>query len=340
MNSAGSGVRDVAVARPLVESIVANGGKAYAAQLDLADLRPIERFASAEARHPLHLLINNADVMACPHLSIAQGFEMQLGVNHLGHFHVTSLLLPALKAANGVRVVNLLSSGHHWGDFDFADPQFENRNYDPLVAYGQAKTANVLFTLELDRQFRGESIRAFAVMPGGIRTSLGRYMTDDIRKRLGTDTEAARTIHWKTVEQGSATTLWAAFGEGLAETGGLYLEDCAEAVPWTEGMHNGVKAHALDQHNAARLWAWSKAAVAAVTWEAYTMKIDFDGKVALVTGVGAASADLSPQRQRSDRRDLVADRNHAWLAGMDGYAASKSGMNGLCRNLALEFAKL
>ena len=254
--------RDMAAVAPLIAEITASGGKAHGMAMDLTDLRSVEAFAAAEGGAPLHLLINNAGVMACPLGRTKQGFEMQLGVNHLAHFHLTKLLLPALKAAGGARVVALSSSGHHWGQVDFDDPNFERREYDPLVSYGQAKSANALFAVELDRRCRADGIRAFSLMPGGIQTNLGRYMTDDVRSRLGVDPEGAKNIRWKTVEQGSATTVWAAIGRELEGTGGLYLEDVNEAVPSKEGMHNGVKPWAIDPVLAERLWVWSEAAIA------------------------------------------------------------------------------
>lgn len=256
-------VRDTAAAAPLVAEIEAAGGKASAAALDLADLRSVEAFAAADDGAPLYLLINNAGIMACPLMRTAQGFEMQLGVNHIGHFHLTSLLLPTLKAANGARVVAVASSGHLWSGFDFDDPNFERTAYDPLAAYGRSKTANALFALELDRRYRGDDIRAFSLMPGGIHTSLGRHMTDEIRQRLGVDPASASQYKWKTVEQGSATTVWAALGRELDGSGGLYLEDCNEALPNREGRRDGVKAWARDPDAAERLWAWTENAIAA-----------------------------------------------------------------------------
>jgi NAD(P)-dependent dehydrogenase (short-subunit alcohol dehydrogenase family) len=256
--------RDIAAAAPVIEDITAAGGSAYAVQLDLADLRSVEAFAAAEGAAPLHLLINNAGIMACPLGRTRQGFETQLGVNHLGHFHLTKLLLPALKAANGARVVSVSSTGHHWGAFDFDDPSFEHSDYDPLVAYGRSKSANVLFAVELDRRYRADGIRAFSLMPGGIQTNLGRYMTDEVRAKLGIDPEGAKNIRWKTEEQGSATTVWAALGRELDGVGGLYLEDVAEAVPHEPGMRNGVMPWALDPEIAVKLWDWSEAAIAGV----------------------------------------------------------------------------
>jgi len=258
-------VRDVAAAEPVKATIEAAGGKARISQLELGDLRSVEAFAAREGGEPLHLLINNAGIMACPFARTTQGFESQLGVNHVGHFHLTTLLLPALKAAGQARVVALSSSGHHWSDFDFDDPNFERVEYDPLAAYGRSKTANVLFAVELDRRFRDDGIRAFSLMPGGIHTSLGRSMTEDVRRRLGVDDASASQYKWKTVEQGSATTIWAALGRELEGKGGLYLEDCHEAEPWREGTRNGVKPYALDPASAQRLWSWSEAAIAAAS---------------------------------------------------------------------------
>jgi len=258
-------VRDVAAAEPVKADIEAAGGKARISQLELGDLRSVEAFAAREGGEPLHLLINNAGIMACPFAQTKQGFESQLGVNHVGHFHLTTLLLPALKAAGKARVVALSSSGHHWSDFDFDDPHFERTEYDPLASYGRSKTANVLFAVELDRRFRDDGIRAFALMPGGIHTSLGRSMTEDVRRRLGTDAANASQYQWKSVEQGSATTIWAALGRELEGKGGLYLEDCNEAEPWREGQRSGVKPYALDQDSAGKLWNWTEAAIAAVS---------------------------------------------------------------------------
>ncbi len=257
--------RDLAAADSLVAQITAAGGAAHATALDLADLRSVEAFADAEGETPLHLLINNAGIMACPFMHTEQGFEMQVGVNHLGHFHLTRLLLPALTAARGARVVSVSSSGHHWGAFDFDDPHFERTPYEPLVAYGRSKSANALFAVELDRRHRADGIRAFSVMPGGIVTKLGRHMTDDLRKQLGIDPESAAKIRWKSVEQGSATTVWAALGTELDGAGGLYLEDVNEAVPGEPGRYNGVKPWAIDPELAARLWDWSEASIDAVS---------------------------------------------------------------------------
>jgi NAD(P)-dependent dehydrogenase (short-subunit alcohol dehydrogenase family) len=258
--------RDLATATPLIEAITAAGGKAAAVYMDLADLRSVEAFAAAHGSAPLHFLINNAGVMACPLWRTAQGFEMQIGVNHIAHFHLTNLLLPALGAAareaGRARVVALSSSGHHWGQVNFADPNFEKTAYDPLVAYGQSKSANALFAVELDRRHQADGIRAFSVMPGGIQTNLGRDIAEDVLARLGLGGEQANNYRWKTVEQGSATTVWAALGRELDGVGGLYLEDVAEAVKSAEGQMNGVKPWAIDPEIARQLWLWSEDAIA------------------------------------------------------------------------------
>jgi len=254
-------VRSPASAEPLAETIIKAGGKARIGQLNLSDLRSVEAFAAAEVGQPLHLLINNAGIMACPLEHTAQGFEAQIGINHLGHFHLATLLAPALVAAHGARVVSVASSGHHWGNIDLDDPNFIRGDYDPIISYGRAKTANILFAVEFDRRFRDQQVRAFALMPGGIQTALGRYMSEDVRKRLGTDEENAKNIKWKSVEQGSATTVWAALAPELEGHGGLYLEDCNQAVAWEPGRRNGVKDYALDPEAAQRLWTWSEAAI-------------------------------------------------------------------------------
>lgn len=254
-------VRNPDSAQPVLERILAAGGKAYASALELGDLRSVEDFAAREGGKPLHMLINNAGIMACPFATTAQGFESQLGVNHVGHFYLTKLLLPDLIAAGGARVVSVSSTGHHWSAFDFDDPNFEQTPYDPLKAYGRAKTANALFAVELDRRYRDQGVRAFSLMPGAIMTNLGRSMTPEVREQLGVTPEKAAQFTWKTAEQGAATSVWAAVGKELDGHGGLYLEDCNEAVPNEPGTRGGVKPWAIDPTDAAKLWDWSEAAV-------------------------------------------------------------------------------
>lgn len=231
-------------------------------ELDLADLASVRRFAAGFlAEHPrLHLLIANAGVMACPKGTTADGFETQLGTNHLGHFLLIQLLTPALVASGGARVVLLSSAGHRFGPVDLDDPWFERRPYDAWEAYGQAKTANVLCAVELDRRLADQGVRAFAVHPGGIHTELGRHLTDEtlgvLMERLAA--APAPTV-WKTVPQGAATTVWAATSPELDDRGGLYLEDCHVAeVTDDPDARAGVRAYAMDPQQARALWAWSE----------------------------------------------------------------------------------
>lgn len=254
--------RNIEAAAPLIETIRATGGKADIVAVDLTDLVAVEDFAVSQAGKPLHLLINIAGIMGVPFGRTRQGFELQIGVNHLAHFHLTKLLLPALKAAGGARVVSLSSSGHHWGRLDLDDPFFERKPYQPLESYAQSKGANVLFAVELDRRYRSDGIRAFSVMPGGIRTNLARDMSEETKLQIGVDPEGAKAIKWKSVEQGSATTIWAAIGRELEGVGGLYLEDVAQALPHDGGKHSGVMDWATDPDLARQLWKWSEETIA------------------------------------------------------------------------------
>lgn len=238
--------------------------------LDLASLASVRAFAERLAGEPVHVLVNNAGLMATPHGRTVDGFETQIGVNHLGHFLLTGLLLPNLLATGRPRVVQLSSAGHIWSDVDHDDLHFERRAYDPWIAYGQSKTANVLFAVELTRRYADRGLSANAVMPGRIAdTGLGRHATDDIRRTLPAMSAAApaagapvNTLP-KTLAQGVATTLWAAVAPELEGRGGLYLEDCRIAAPWSESNpRRGVRPYALDPASAARLWAISERAVA------------------------------------------------------------------------------
>jgi len=231
-------------------------------QLDLADLSSVRTFAHGflEDHDVLHVLIGNAGVMACPEGRTVDGFELQFGTNHLGHFLLIDLLRPALVAAQDARVVLLSSAGHRFGDVSLDDWNFEREPYDPWVAYGRAKTANVLCAVGLDQRLREQGVRAFAVHPGGIQTELGRHLTDET---LGVLIERQKAgsgpISWKTVEQGAATTVWAATAPELDGEGGLYLEDChiAEAVE-DPNVSGGVRSYAIDGARADALWELSE----------------------------------------------------------------------------------
>jgi NAD(P)-dependent dehydrogenase (short-subunit alcohol dehydrogenase family) len=258
--TAGAAVTIAARAVDVAEQVAATmPGKVSVGRLDLSDLDSVRAFAAEwlAAHDRLDLLIENAGVMAIPDLQRnAQGWEMQLATNVLGHHLLAVLLAPALVAAAPSRIVCLSSSAHRRSPFVPEDPQFERRDYDPWLAYGQSKTGDVLLALELTRRLRDRGDTANALDPGGIMTNLQRHMDPELPKRLGwVDDEGNLHPAFKTPEQGAATTVWAAVGDELAGVGGLYLQDCAEAAPTDdpESM-TGVRAYALDPDAARALW--------------------------------------------------------------------------------------
>jgi NAD(P)-dependent dehydrogenase (short-subunit alcohol dehydrogenase family) len=225
-------------------------------QLDLASLASV-RAAAQEFLHRhgrLHLLINNAGVMATPFGRTVDGFELQFGTNHLGHFLLTNLLVPALVAGAPSRVVTVTSTGHHAGAPDFADPNYEKRDYEPWNAYGQSKSANILFTIELERRLARRGVHAYAVHPGVILTDLFRHLgpaaTENVVVQAEKAAQRSGTAATKTVESGAATSVFAATSPGLEQRGGTYLIDCAvsdTAAPW-----------ATDPDAARRMWELSE----------------------------------------------------------------------------------
>lgn len=234
------------------------------APLDLADPASIDTFAASyrASGRPLHVLVNNAGIAMTPLERDARGVESQLATNHLGHFQLTLRLLPAL--AGGARVVTLSSRGHQRCGVDFDDPMFERRPYDKWSAYGQSKTANVLFTVGLARR----GIDAFAVHPGGVMTDLMRNFTREelaaygivdgkiVREVLSPGTNIP--IRFKSPTQGAATTVWAATDERLRGKGGVYCEDCDVSPVVHEPSLTGVRPHAIDPELAERLWRRSE----------------------------------------------------------------------------------
>jgi NAD(P)-dependent dehydrogenase (short-subunit alcohol dehydrogenase family) len=232
------------------------------ASLDLGSLASIRQFADGvrSSGRQVDLLINNAGVMAAPRSLTADGFELQFGTNHLGHFLLLRGLLPMLEDRPGTRVVLLSSSGHRISDVSLDDWNFERTPYDPWVAYGRAKTANVLCAVALDRRHRADGVRAFAVHPGGIRTELGRHLTPDTLQVLVDRLAAAPTeTVWKTVAQGAATTVYAATSPDLDGQGGVYLEDChVSEITDNPDAREGVRAYALDPATADALWDLSE----------------------------------------------------------------------------------
>lgn len=225
-------------------------------ELDLASTQSIKKFAEDFVKEfsKLDVLINNAGVMACPFAKTADGFEMQFGTNHLGHFLLTNLLRDLLLASGDARIVCLSSGGHKYSDIIYDDPNFEKTPYDKWLAYGQAKTANSLFSVALDERLKAKGCRSFAVHPGVIMTDLGRHLTEDDIALLSSGSQRGRLV-MKPVECGAATSVWAAISPSLNNKGGLYLEDCAIAVEVTEGeQQHGYYEYAVNKANAEKLW--------------------------------------------------------------------------------------
>jgi NAD(P)-dependent dehydrogenase (short-subunit alcohol dehydrogenase family) len=227
--------------------------------VDLTSLADIRRAAAEIGRiaPQLHVLMNNAGVMFTPFGRTTDGFEMQFGTNHLGHFELTRLLLPQLVAAEGARIVNLSSDGHRLSDVDLTDVNWERREYDKFSAHGASKTANVLHAVELDRRLRDQDVRAYAVHPGVVATSLARHMTRDDFTSLSSFAPIRSTQHkvdvrrdFTTPDQGAATQVWAAVGADLADVGAVYLADCR--------IRDDVEAYAVDDAHARALWKLSK----------------------------------------------------------------------------------
>jgi NAD(P)-dependent dehydrogenase (short-subunit alcohol dehydrogenase family) len=235
--------------------------------LDLLDPFSIDAFANrfVTAGQALHILVNNAGIMANPLTRDARGYESQFATNHLGHFQLTARLWPALRRAPGARVVSLSSVGHRRAKVDFDDPNFERRDYDRWAAYGQSKTANALFAVSLDTIGEPFGIRAFSVHPGGVITDLQRHMSTAEVRAYGVLDEHGRPIidparNMKTPEQGAATSVWCATSRQLEGLGGVYCEDCdiAVPVPGDSTELRGVRPWAIDREFANRLWHLSE----------------------------------------------------------------------------------
>jgi NAD(P)-dependent dehydrogenase (short-subunit alcohol dehydrogenase family) len=237
------------------------------APMDLMDPDSIDAFASQflASGRPLHLLINNAGIMWVPLRRDQRGIESQLATNYLASFQLTARLWPALKKAQGARVINVSSQGHQFAPFNFEDPHFQHRNYETLQAYGQSKTASNLFALELDQRGKRHQVRAFSLHPGSIHgTELGREASPELFQQMGF-CDADGNIRpevlasLKTIPQGAATSVWCATSPQLNDTGGLYCEDADVAVLATsDTISPGVKAYSLDEANAKCLWTLSE----------------------------------------------------------------------------------
>src|SRR5246500_1252687 len=238
-------------------------------ELDLASLKSVRAAAdklAADGRL-FDVIIANAGVMATPFGKTEDGFETQFGTNHLGHFVFVNRIAKLIK--DGGRLVNLSSAGHRYSDVDLNDPNFEATPYAPFVAYGRSKTANILFAVEFDRRHRGRGVRATAVHPGGIMTELARYMPDgameawvkQIQEQLAAAGEPP--FEFKSIPQGTATSIWAAVVASADEVGGRYCQDCQVAEllrPESQlsAISEGVRGYALDPESAKALWKKSE----------------------------------------------------------------------------------
>jgi NAD(P)-dependent dehydrogenase (short-subunit alcohol dehydrogenase family) len=258
-------VRDTAAGDRTAVDITASTGSAavHVGRLDLADQASVAAFV-ADWSGPLDLLVNNAGVMALPDLQLTpEGWELQFATNHLGHFSLTVGLHDALAAARGARIVSLSSRGHLRSPVVFDDLNFSSRPYDPWLAYGQSKTANVLLAVEATRRWAGDGITANAVHPGAIEeTNLSRHMDPERLAAL----RNSGLFTYKTIAQGAATSVLVATSPQLEGIGGRYFEDCNESVvvdpDTTEDLRAGVAGYALDPANAQRLWDVSERLVA------------------------------------------------------------------------------
>ena len=264
--------RDMVKAKEVADDIIKTTGNNLIEieKLELDSLASVNAFVQRflATKSPLNILINNAGVMACK-TKTNDGFEAQFGVNHMGHFALTIGLLPALKQAalltgRKSRVVNLASAAHALSNVDFDDVNFEKRDYDENISYGQSKTANILFSVGLTKRYADEGIVSNAVMPGGILTNIQRNVNkDDWIKKGWIDKNGNLIFKLKTVEAGASTTVWAAVSPDLENKGGLYFENCTiskEAASEQEIFKNmfGYLAYAMDEQNADRLWSLSQ----------------------------------------------------------------------------------
>jgi NAD(P)-dependent dehydrogenase (short-subunit alcohol dehydrogenase family) len=244
---------------------VAGGGNFELVALDLASLASVRACAGGLLKKgdPFDVIIANAGVMATPFGHTADGFETQFGTNHLGHFVFVNRIAPLIRA--GGRLINLSSAGHRYSNVDLDDPNFERTPYEPFVAYGRSKTANILFAVAFDRRHRERGVRAAAVHPGGIQTELGRYadpsriqaVIEQMNKQLAA--EGKGPFQWKTIPQGAATSVWAGVVASVDEVGGCYCENChvGNIVPddvAISAVSEGVRAYALDPTAAEALW--------------------------------------------------------------------------------------
>ena len=247
----------------------ANGGSFGLVELDLANLKRVRACADQLLARgdAFDVIVANAGVMATPFGKTADGFETQFGTNHLGHFFLVNSIASLIRT--GGRLINLSSAGHRYSNVDLEDPNFERTRYEPFVAYGRSKTANILFAVAFDQRHRARGVRAAAVHPGGIQTELGRYtdpsrmhaIVAQINRQLAA--EGKSPLQWKTIPQGAATSVWAAVVAPADEIGGRYCENChvGNIVPdgtTITAVSEGVRGYALDPNTAEKLWEKSE----------------------------------------------------------------------------------
>jgi NAD(P)-dependent dehydrogenase (short-subunit alcohol dehydrogenase family) len=264
--------RDLAKAKTTTVQVqkdaATNGGSLELVELDLASLKSVRACADALVKkgEPFDVVIANAGVMATPFGHTVDGFETQFGTNHLGHFVLVNRIAKLIRA--GGRLINLSSAGHRYSNVNLEDPNFERTAYEPFVAYGKSKTANILFAVAFDRRHSDRGVRAAAVHPGVIQTELARSVDpshlenviEQLRQQLAAE---GKTFQWKTIPQGAATSVWAAVVAPAEEIGGRYCENChvGQIVPdnvTISGVSEGVRAYALDPTNAEALWKKSE----------------------------------------------------------------------------------
>jgi NAD(P)-dependent dehydrogenase (short-subunit alcohol dehydrogenase family) len=251
------------------QGAAAHGGGFELVALDLGSLASVRACADqllAKGEY-LDLIIANAGVMATPFGHTVDGFETQFGTNHLGHFVLINRIAPLMRS--GARLINLASSGHRFANVDLEDPNFEHTSYEPFLAYGRSKTANILFAVAFDQRHRDRGVRAAAVHPGGIQTELGRHLgtgqiqtiIEQMNKQLAA--EGKESFQWKTIPQGAATSVWAGVVAPAGEIGGRYCENChvGKIVPdevAISAISEGVRGYALDPASAQALWEKSE----------------------------------------------------------------------------------
>ncbi|HYT23821.1 MAG TPA: SDR family NAD(P)-dependent oxidoreductase [Candidatus Polarisedimenticolia bacterium] len=251
------------------ETAAANGGSFSLIELDLANLKSVRACADQilAKGDAFDVVIANAGVMATPFGHTADGFETQFGTNHLGHFVLVNRIASLIR--DGGRLISLSSAGHRYSNVDLEDPNFERTTYEPFVAYGRSKTANILFAVAFDKRHRDRGVRAAAVHPGGIKTELGRYVEpgrlekviDEINQQLAAQGEGP--FQWKSIPQGAATSVWAAVVAPGDNIGGRYCENChvGKVVPadaTITAISEGVRGYAVDPNTAEALWKKSE----------------------------------------------------------------------------------